>query len=178
MNYNIPTYKPFWRILPQDILVGTSPKCGATTLQKWAKSKAGRSYGHDIDRPKYFFVREPLARFMSLYNDKCRVDLVQGNTDVLRGLSVTELIEFIEGGTHWNQHWGRQLEILGDVDAALIPLESMSDVLGAEALNKSNVDIDLPQDIIDRVYKYYAEDKVLYDKAVEDYTEAKEGMWD
>jgi len=143
-------------------MVGSSPKCGATSLEKWAKTHNAlpRVHGYAHDCLRCFFVRDPLERFISLYRNKSEGGY--GNLNLIKGKSPEELISFIESNKVWNQHWGLQSEILGDVEAILLPLELMTPLLGAEKYNTSTGEVVMSRSIINRIYAHYDADKKLY----------------
>lgn len=159
-------------------LVCAPPKCGGTALY-CAALGLDPAFGPDVltmaRRVTEFYtpdevagsgceavqaVREPIARFMSLWRDKCRCG--DDNLPALRGMTPRQLMTVIEKDPEGNAHWLPQACFYRP-GFKLVPYRFMCVYLGVRrlAVNTTRAaDTDLPAPI-DRILDHYAADVAL-----------------
>lgn len=127
-----------------------------------------------------FVTRGPLDRFQSLWRNKCYAGGRLNGHD-LKGMTPRELFDYIK--THENQHWTRQVDLLGDLrghpNLDLVPLDGLTrywrdHIDSRTPLGQLNAASKLhdPEDIDSvavSVAQHYAEDLELHRDACEEY---------
>jgi ketosteroid isomerase-like protein len=126
------------------------------------------------DWPRIAVVREPLARFESLWKNKAR-DHGTGCRQI-HGLTPDELADFIEAHPRSNSHWQSQAAGMGGLDATLYPLERWADdgwpTLSDTPYPSKPFQInatggEIPPYDRERVLELYSDDVELYNRAQE-----------
>lgn len=169
-----------WFVVPEwDIVIAVSPKCGSSSFKQFfymhemENVQMIRRYEVNPNSEIYFVVRHPLDRFISLWKSKCRDRARIMDTSVY-GMTQQELMDHILAGRR-DVHWTPQTTLLGDVKATLIPLENLNQWWsdsGYGALcrfNSTDGEVMLSDELKNRILTFYADDVMLYDRAVEDY---------
>lgn len=167
----------WWYCNRWNIILGCAPKCGSTALFKVISDHNIAAYNpekHNFTAYAVWIVREPVARFWSLWKDKCRDgDILweDGDDDILAGFSPEELMSFIENTNEKDIHWATQQSQCGNRANELVPLEKLSKwwknrgFPDMEPLNTSEGDIDMSEELVTRILKHYAKDVALYELA-------------
>jgi hypothetical protein len=123
-----------------------------------------------------FIVREPLSRFKSLWKQKARDEDVLWDDDkeaILAGMTPEELMDYIEDPAHLDPHWNTQISQCGAWAHELVPLEKLDRWWirrGLPALprhNKTEGEVELSEELEERVLKFYKKDVEFYKQAVE-----------
>jgi len=136
-------------VAPWRAALGTSPKCGTTSLYEALRDSFPDAVHRDditrkitfvdpdvivaltptqaemVQYPKYWIVRHPWARFQSLWREKARDSgrIGQKNIEVA-GKTPRDLFEFIQQWDNW--HWTPQVELAGPIaDTTYIKLDSL-----------------------------------------------------
>ena len=118
-------------------------------------------------KQRVFVVRHPVDRFLSLWRNKCR-DAERGLG--IHNLSQVELFEHIKKAPP-DDHWTRQVDLLGDVSAIIVRLESMNawwqEHMGGEYPHDHATDgrSDISAALHALVLNHYADDVRLYANA-------------
>lgn len=107
------------------------------------------------DRRRVLAIRDPVARFRSIWRDKCRPELRKDPAyEDVAGLNPFELMDYVEaypfGDEHWQPQWSY---ILPDVE--MVPFDQFNEYLGLPAVhihsyNRGHVVV--PDDRIRRHY--------------------------
>lgn len=117
----------------------------------------------------FFVVRHPVDRFCSLWRSKCRDEASIANINV-HGMSPQELMSHIENGAT-DVHWTPQVELIKNLNPTLIPLESLnwwwhqSGLGSLGVFNATEGEIEMSDDLKQRILTFYADDLKLYHKA-------------
>jgi hypothetical protein len=155
------------------------PKCGSTAIKQFIymnelDDKVTSMRNKDVKGKAYFVIRDPLSRFLSLWRNKCRDGAYIGKAWPIKGMSPSELMDYIEGGAR-NVHWTPQFSMVGRLEPTFIPLEKLNEWWAAKGygeLGKFNT-TESDDSFLDinpkRVIDYYAKDMELYTKAVLEY---------
>ena len=174
----------FLHVKPWNLTIGAPPKCGSSSIYDALQREFGVDdlrYCDDVallkrelvSGPLVFIVRCPLARFKSLWRNKCRDGGRLDGHDV-KGKTPEELFDYIL--THYNHHWTPQRELLGTLDAELVALDSLAMwwswhisflLLGAydaplNELNETWGGVPMSDELKRHVLEYYADDLVLH----------------
>ena len=184
--YTRTSYKPRLRdgmwagwgyfVVPQwNLTIAAPPKAGSSTLKQFFyMNEIDCTYvpHKEVRGPLYFVVRHPLDRFVSLWKGKCRDKRSIARREV-HGMTLEELMDYIESGAT-DVHWTPQTKLVGDLDATFIPLESLnwwwhqSGLGSLGTFNTTEGDIEVSDDLRQRVLSFYADDIELYHKAQSD----------
>ena len=163
-------YVPSWKMS-----IGAPAKAGSSTLKRFmSESDIDCTYVLQKDVPRsndiYFVVRNPFARFESLWQSKCRDKGSIKDKDV-HGLSPRALVAHISSGKK-DVHWTPQADLIrGMENVNLIPLENLNAWWASrgygelEVVNATDGDMPMNQAIHQWICDYYAEDFILYSKA-------------
>jgi len=169
--------------VPNVITIGIPPKNGSSSVHLCLRKHFGVDtlsnckdvnllHGELVSGEAYFIVRDPLSRFLSLWLNKC-VDggRISSFPTQLSGLSQRELFTFIK--THEDHHWIRQVDLLGDTRATVVPLSKLDELwatTGLPLLLRENsapysaaIEADLTLELLD----YYAADLQLYQESLD-----------
>jgi hypothetical protein len=170
-----------WIDLPKKGLqLGMAPKVGRSSTHAMLE-ETGEQYMRPVAfnaERRVFVVRDPVARFKSLWKNKCRdgAKLSHGDSDAfLAGYTIDELLDLIESGQKPNHHWATQSELEGGYATELVPLEYYDFWLEdngftpPERKNVTSGDVDLTFSQHLRVMDLYHEDLDLYARAVSGY---------
>ena len=150
------------------------PKCGSTAIKQFIyMHELGDSVKFlkqfEVQGKAYVVVRNPFHRFTSLWKSKCRDKAPLRNKRV-HGMTPEELMDYIEDGAK-DVHFTPQITLLGNINATLIPLESLNwwwHQSGFGSLGKFNVtegEAEIGDELKQRVITFYADDLELYHKA-------------
>lgn len=162
-------------IPPWGISIGAPAKAGSSSLKRFMSGNdIDCKYVLQKDVPRssdiYFVVRNPFARFESLWKSKCRDKESIKDKDV-HGLSPRALMAHISSGKK-DVHWTPQVDLIrGMENVNLIPLENLCDwwkVRGYGDLpvaNKTSGKMQMNEAIHAWICNHYAEDFILYAKA-------------
>ena len=172
----------FLHVKPWNLTIGAPPKCGSSSVRAALQREFGVDdlrYCDDVALVKralvtgdvVFIVRCPLARFKSLWRNKCRDNGRLDGHD-LHGMTPDELFDYVTAPANDNHHWTPQSVLLGGLDAELVPLERLGEwwswsvlVEGdplLESLNKTLGDVPMSRELTRDVLEYYADDLVLH----------------
>lgn len=164
-------YFPEWKFT-----ILAPPKCGSTAIKQfiYMNEKDVMSLRqHQVIGKVVFVVRDPLSRFCSLWRNKCRDGAKIGDRWPIKGMTPTELMNYIESGER-NVHWTPQYKMFGKLKPEFVPLEYLDDWWsdnGYGTLGRFNVTE--KDDVVDinpkRVIDYYSKDMELYTKTILDY---------
>jgi len=154
----------------RQISIGTSQKCGfgSLNLGKYEYGMLKRPFPMFDER--YWVVREPVARFRSFYKH-----IVRGRAFTRLNwlgeqlLTTDECLSFIEEHltSSPDPHWVPQSRILNSERAILIPLHHLGDIFPGKREHITNSeDIPLSVENIAKIRQIYANDVVLYEKAL------------
>ena len=150
-------------IEPLDVSFGITPKCGVHSLKHWLSERWGYSqHSEPLGSSFIFICRNPVARFKSLWKFCSRDNQGHGKgQNPMLGLTPKELIEHIETSapTEWTM---TQSSALGNVKASIVRIENA----GLPVKNKTQGDVSLSKDVVDRVLRFYDADVSLYKEAV------------
>jgi len=169
-----------WMHVPEwDMTIAAPPKAGSTTLKDFVwQNNIECDYipFNRVNRNKdvFFVVRDPISRFKSLWRDKCAVRHRTGKRYIqwalLEGCLPEELMTAIENGQR-DVHITPQTEILGDMQATLIPLHKLNtwwsdrgygDLESANTNKTVDDGTEFNDALIQRVETFYATDVELY----------------
>ena len=164
-------YCPSWKLN-----IGCAPKCGQTSLHKvMEKNSPGVWHPNGEDAYSVWIVRDPVARFKSLWRDKCRnkAPLWADEEDApLAGMSPEDLMDFIETTKEKDPHWTTQYIQCNQQADEIIILEKLDEWWAAHGLpkmtrkNKTRGPIDLSSELLRRVQLHYESDVFLYHEAL------------
>jgi hypothetical protein len=161
----------YWHYVPDwNLNIGTAPKAGCQTL-KHTLIDEGLTYysGWPQSDRRVWIVREPIARFKSLWKNKCRDEgkIARGTDDPTfsAGWSIDQLLDTIESGL-WNHHWAQQSAYENGRATEIITLEGLWDWMGIEGKvrNTTEGDVELTQRQLERVKEFYKSDLELYER--------------
>lgn len=162
-----------------DFTIFAPPKCGSTAIKQFI-------YMHELDDrvlslrqnkvvgDLYFVIRDPLSRFCSLWKNKCRDEAYIGDAWPIAGMSPTELMDYIESGVK-NVHWTPQYKMMGSLTPILIPLElfgfwwKQSGLGELGVFNSTEGEVDIDDELKERILAHFAKDLELYHKAQSDF---------
>jgi hypothetical protein len=158
-----------WHYLPDlNITIGVVPKCGTNSFRElfkdYRKYTALTAKGRCV-----FVVRDPVDRFISLWKSKSR-DQQTSRLGIV-GMSIDELLDFIESEVQIDHHWLPQSVMEAGRATELVPFEDWPSWLEKEGFgtlphkNKTVGDIELTPEQIRRVLLYYWKDELLYARA-------------
>jgi len=162
-----------WFHIPAwDIVIAAPPKAGSSSLKRFmGDNKIQCSYikHHQVTGNIFFVVRDPITRFASLWRSKCRnkENLLDKR---VHGMSPQELMSHIENGAT-DVHWTPQVELIKNLNPTLIPLESLnwwwhqSGLGSLGVFNATEGEIEISDDLKQRILTFYADDLKLYHKA-------------
>lgn len=144
--------------------------CGGTStaqLDRWAANYSAGPFETPPDdgRPAYLAVREPVARFCSLWRSCQRTDYHPSSfvvTNDLQGCSPDALMDCIE--QERNEHWSRQSDYMVS-HARPVPFDCLYAVLGLDHYHLNRTAGTVPPLPIDRITAYYAADVDLWEQA-------------
>ena len=162
-----------------DFYIMAPPKVASTTLKQFVWMHEIEESVHLLKQhqvPKtdnvYVIVRHPLDRFRSLWRSKCNDGYPSDRTVKAQifGKTPTELMDYIESGAP-NVHSTPQHRMLGDHKPTLIPLEMLGywwKQSGYGEIGKYNTtegEVDIDDELRERILTFYADDVTLYHKA-------------
>lgn len=164
-------YFPRWKL---SLL--TPAKCGSSSVKQFIwmneiEDEIKRIHHHEVTGEIFSTVREPVSRFCSLWKSKARDKANLRDTGIY-GMSPDELMTHIESGRK-DVHWTPQSNMLVNLDVTLIPLPTFSDwwsQRGYGELGKYNAtegEIEISNDLRERILTFYADDVILYNRANE-----------
>lgn len=165
-----------------NLVLGMPPKNGTSAVKEYVwQCDINCTY---IERDKvtekretYFVVRNPVAKFKSLWRNKClertRGPVRYKQWAALEGATPEKLMSVIEQGLR-EVHWTPQAELLGDIRATLMPLPEFSawwtnrgyGDIESFIPNKTVDDTVFDDELIERIETFYADDVELYNNAV------------
>ena len=166
-----------WHHVPAlDINTGASPKVGTQTLKKLLEDY--QYYRVMVfEHPSYWIVREPVAKFKSLWRQKVRDggNMMNSSMAAVVGASPDELMDIIESEKYKEAHWYSQAALCGPHADTIIPLEKFNEWWEAQGYGESvhchtsSGDVDVSPELEERIRTYYAADVEMYEKAVREY---------
>lgn len=128
-----------------------------------------------VSTPVMQVVRHPVARFASLWRNKCRdKGRLLGHQEALWGLTPAELLTYVK--THHNRHWEAQATVrreLATDDVTLVPLYALSawwrDNTPYPALERLNLTAgsmyNIDKGLADSIAWHYRDDVELYEES-------------
>ena len=164
---------------PRNFSFAAAAKCGTASIKQfiWMNEQEETFVAiqdHQVGGPTYFVVRHPLDRFCSLWRGKCRDKGRSRHRDTIKEMSPTELMDYVETGIK-DVHWTPQVDLLNEHEADLIPLEMLgfwwkqSGLGSLGNFNTTDGDVEISDELKERILTYYAEDLELYHKAQRDF---------
>jgi len=161
----------------ENFSLGISLKCGTASIKQfvWMNEQADNITSiepRQVTDDAYFVVRHPLDRFCSLWKNKCRDNGSSRYKKLFADMSPVDLMDFIDSGVK-EIHLEQQNTLLnkGNQSAKLIPLEMLeywwkqSGLGELGRFNTSEGDVDIDDELKERILTYYADDLTLYHKA-------------
>ena len=169
-------YIDWWHLPELGINIGTSPKAGTQSVKLMIKDYT-RLYVMCFEHPSIWVVREPIARFKSLWRQKVRDggNMANKSQKLVEDLTPDELLDMIETSEYRDAHWMRQSELMGPHATQIIPIEKLGDWWEkqgygkGEHVHKTSGHVEVSPELEARLKKYYADDVEMYEKAVRDY---------
>lgn len=175
-----------WFVIPQwNIIIGAAAKVGTCTVKDFMQGNNIECtyvpHHMVINNSVHFIVRDPISRFKSLWRNKCRDGHGGTYTEntryptwrTLHHATPDELMDFIEAG-NTDAHWMNQTKVLGQLQATLIPLETLDEWWEAQGFGdlrpyRANTtvrdDTEFSDALIKRIETFYADDIKLYNNA-------------
>ena len=163
-----------------DFTIGVPHKNGSTTIKQFIwmnelEDEVTQLKNHQVNGNVYFVVRHPFDRFYSLWKHKCQGEYTLHRNPEIDGMAPEQLMTHIERGVK-NVHWTPQSLLLGNLDPELIPLEELSNWWSSNGygelgqFNKTEKLDVIDDKLKERLQNYYADDIVLYERAVQQWT--------
>lgn len=154
--------------------IGCAPKCGTKSLHAIPCNMG--NYTTPAFQRRFFIVRHPLDRFLSLYANKFLGDKgwwARHDQSLLGVRTPEQLYARIEAdfrrGDQIDNHWYPQALILGDTEAQIVALEAAEELIpDFPHKNKSNSsEIVISGDLEQKVLELYKQDLDLHNLALE-----------
>lgn len=151
----------------------TNVHVGDAAVAYWRAVGIGPLSFTDVyrDYPNYrrlLAVREPISRFLSIWDDFCLKQRVRGDWHWLRGMSQVKFIRLIESCPGGDPHWWPQ-SFCDMPDSEYIPCERLLSYLGLEdvRLHTGVRDEREPLDprVMGRIQNHYGRDFELWERA-------------
>lgn len=165
------TRKRHWYLVhsekyPEGAWICAAPKAGSTAVRSvvgrpaFQEQRRSAAEIPDDGRPRFLGIREPVARFYSLWRDKCR-DRGTGIPDELHEATPDALMDYIEAHPGENHHWARQTDYMAP-GVQLVPFEKLLETVGFPVPERRNQyhlarDTDPPMPV-ERILAHYADD--------------------
>lgn len=159
---------------PEGAWICAAPKAGSTAVRSCVgrpEFQAERHAASEIPadgRRRFLGIREPVARFYSLWRDKCR-DHGTGIPEELHGVTPDALMDYIEAHPDENHHWVRQTDYLTPGATRLVPFDRLLETVGLDLPGRRNQHHyprpDDPPMPVERILSHYAADAEAYRRA-------------
>lgn len=153
-----------WRLLrDRSLAIGevALPFAEAAGIGKFSAAQVVRQFP---DARKILSVREPVARFRSLWQDKCRVELADDPVfGAVAGLDPDEFLDYVEAYPFGNAHWFPQYAYLVP-SVELVPIDRFLPALGLLPLrvhrSEPRPEVAMPEA---RIRRHYDRDVALWE---------------
>lgn len=149
------------------VAFGVPPKNGTHSFWEALKGDDIHVHVHPYDcLRRVFVVRHPVARFLSLWRNKCR-DGEQPGLGVC-GMTQEQLFQHIRTARD-NYHWSRQTDLLNGVECEVVRLEEIGDWwqknmggVGFPRLHSTDGETAIAPELLAKVRVHYLDDLRLW----------------